>query len=70
LQGPNGYIYTIFSLEVSHPSLSPSKLSIKACPGPGSRLASEDHWLDLAFPKKKNYGKTLTRVSKAVSVVC
>jgi hypothetical protein len=26
---PHGYIYTIFGLEVSHPGLSPGKLSIK-----------------------------------------
>ena len=34
-------IYTIFSLEVSHPSFTRAYREPK--PGPGSRLASEDH---------------------------
>ena len=38
-----GYIYTTFSLEASHASLSEQALD-KACPGSNSRLANEDHW--------------------------
>jgi hypothetical protein len=47
LQRTNGYVYTIFSLEVSHLSLpraSPQlELAQAQWVGPGSRLASEDY---------------------------